>query len=157
SPDNRWLVTGSWDTTARLWDLTALAQDPAAAPIVLRGHKERITAVAISPDNRWLVTGSADATARLWDLTALAEDPAAAPIVLRGHKGPISEVAISADNHWLVTGSSDNTARLWSLRLDELTDLACRTAGRNLTQAEWEQYFAGEAYRKTCEGWEEGR
>jgi WD40 repeat protein len=26
SPDNHWLVTGSWDTTARLWDLRS--QDP---------------------------------------------------------------------------------------------------------------------------------
>jgi WD40 repeat protein len=64
SSDNRWIVTGSWDTTARLWDLSA--KDPAANPIVLRGHEERVHAVAISPDNRWVVTGSADKTARLW-------------------------------------------------------------------------------------------
>ncbi len=64
SPDNRWLVTGSLDNTARLWDLSA--KDPAANPIVLRGHEEGVSAVAISPDNRWLVTGSGDNTARLW-------------------------------------------------------------------------------------------
>ena len=39
SPDNRWLVTGSDDKTARLWDLSA--KDPAANPVVLRGHEER--------------------------------------------------------------------------------------------------------------------
>ena len=64
SPDNRWLVTGSEDKTARLWDLSA--KDPAANPVVLRGHDDRVWAVAISPDNRWLVTGSWDKTARLW-------------------------------------------------------------------------------------------
>jgi len=64
SPDNRWLVTGSWDKTARLWDL----KDPAAEPKLLRGHDDAISAVAISPDNRWLVTGSWDKTARRWDL-----------------------------------------------------------------------------------------
>jgi WD40 repeat protein len=37
SPDNHWLVTGSEDNTARLWDLTV--KDPAASPVVLRGHK----------------------------------------------------------------------------------------------------------------------
>ena len=36
SPDNHWLVTGSQDKTARLWDLSA--KDPAANPVVLRGH-----------------------------------------------------------------------------------------------------------------------
>ena len=83
SPDNRWLVTGSADKTARLWDLSA--KDPAANPVVLRGHEGPVSAVAISPDNRWLVTGSADKTARLWDLSA--KDPAANPVVLRGHEG----------------------------------------------------------------------
>ena len=82
SPDNRWVVTGSEDKTARLWDLSA--KDPAANPVVLRGHEGAVYAVAISPDNRWVVTGSEDNTARLWDLSA--KDPAANPVVLRGHE-----------------------------------------------------------------------
>jgi len=156
SRDGHWLVTAGGDplsatrdNTARLWDLSA--SDPAAAPVVLRGHEGAIMAAAISPDGHWLVTGSYDNTARLWDLRA--SDPPAAPVVLRGHEGAISAVAISPDGHWLVTGSLDTTARLWSLRLDELADLACHTAGRNLTHAEWEQYFPGQDYRKTCEQW----
>jgi hypothetical protein len=111
SPDGRWLVTGSYDKTTRLWDLTA--RDPAVAPVVLRGHEREVLRVAISPDGRWLVTGSVDKTARLWDLTA--KDPAAAPIVLRGHENRIWCVAISPDGRWLVTGSFDKTARLWDL------------------------------------------
>jgi WD40 repeat protein len=77
SPDNHWLVTGSEDGTARLWDLTA--QDPAAGSVVLRGHAGAVNVVGISPDNHWLVTGSDDKTARLWllqvnDLINLARD-----------------------------------------------------------------------------------
>jgi WD40 repeat protein len=64
SPDNHWLVTGSADKTARLWDLSA--KDPAANTVILRGHQGQVDAVAISPDNRWVVTGSYDKTARLW-------------------------------------------------------------------------------------------
>lgn len=36
-------------------------------------------------------------------------------------------------------------------------ELACRTAGRNLTQEEWNQYFREEPYRKTCEHLPSGR
>ena len=55
SPDNRWTVTGSDDKTARLWDLSA--KDPAANPVVLRGHDGAVDALRISQDSRWLVTG----------------------------------------------------------------------------------------------------
>jgi WD40 repeat protein len=58
SPDNRWLVTGSYDNTARLSDLSA--KDPAANPVVLRGHDNAVHAVAISPDNHWVVTASVE-------------------------------------------------------------------------------------------------
>jgi WD40 repeat protein len=111
SANNHWLVTGSEDHTARLWDLTA--KDPAANPVVLRGHEKGVSRVAISPDNRWVVTGSLDQTARLWDLTA--KDPAASPVVLRGHEGRITALAISPDSHWLATSGWDTTAWLWDL------------------------------------------
>jgi WD40 repeat protein len=53
SPDNHWLVNGSLDSTARLWDLNA--KNPAANPMVLRGHEGAVSAVGFSPDNHWLV------------------------------------------------------------------------------------------------------
>jgi hypothetical protein len=43
SPNIHWLVTGNFNGTARLWDLTA--KDPAASPIVLRGHEGAVIAV----------------------------------------------------------------------------------------------------------------
>jgi WD40 repeat protein len=138
-------VTGSYDGTARLWDLSA--KDPTACAVVLRGHDGPIYTVAISRDNRWLVTGSSDNTARLWDLSA--KDPAANPVVLRGHNGRVMVVAISPDSRWLVTGGSDNTARLWLLQMNDLVDLARSIVGRNFFADEWQLYFPGEKYRKT--------
>ena len=79
-----------------------------------------------------------------------AKDPAAASIVLRGHEDAIAAVAISPDNRWLVTGSRDKTARLWDLRIDELVELGCRTAGRNLNEEEWKRYMGNLPYQKTC-------
>jgi WD40 repeat protein len=71
-------------------------------------------------------------------------------VVLRGHERTIRALAIPRDGRWLLTGSDDETIRLWHLRFDELIALACRTAGRNLTAQEWQQYFGAEAHRKTC-------
>jgi WD40 repeat protein len=48
SADNHWLVSGSADARARLWNLKA--KDPAASPVVLRGHESVVTTVGISPD-----------------------------------------------------------------------------------------------------------
>ena len=62
SSDGHWLITGSRDKTARLWNLTAT--DPSANPIILSGHDKEIDAVVISSDGRLLVTGSRDETAR---------------------------------------------------------------------------------------------
>jgi len=148
SPDGRWLATGSYDGTARLWNLTA--SGPGAQSLALRGHEDGVQAVAFSPDGRWLATGSRDQTARIWDLSA--SDPAGEPLVLRGHESGVQAVAFSPDGCRLATGSLDGTARLWTLRPDDLVELVCRTAGRNLTRSEWDLYYPGEDYRPTCPG-----
>ena len=59
TPDGKWALTGSWDCTARLWDLS----NPVNSPRVLSGHTSLIYAVALTPDGRWALTGSRDNTA----------------------------------------------------------------------------------------------
>ena len=153
SHNGRWLATGSWDGTARLWDLQA--SRPAANPQVLPGHRDWITTLAFSPDSRWLATGSRDKTAHLWDLNT--HNPERSLVVLSGHEGGVNTLAFSRDGHWLATGSDDKTIRMWLVQLEELEILACRIAGRNLSQNEWQGYFPGVDYIKTCEQWPESR
>ena len=64
--------------------------------------------------------------------------------------GRVHLVSASPDGRWLATGSGDWKTRLYLLPLDELKDMACHSAGRNLTEAELQQYFPGEDYRPTC-------
>jgi eukaryotic-like serine/threonine-protein kinase len=111
SPDNRWIVTGSDDNTARLWKHTEAIRG--AKPQILAGHTGAITCVAISRDSRWIITGSKDRTARVWDTTA--PNPAANPTVLRGLPDQVADVAISSDNRWLVTVNGDMTTRIWDI------------------------------------------
>src|SRR5215813_7324022 len=60
APDGTWLVTASWDGTARIW-----AAD-GAHRATLTGHGGSVEAVAIAPDGTWLVSASDDGTARIW-------------------------------------------------------------------------------------------
>lgn len=147
SPNERWVVTASADSTARQWgDLSGNRE--AIPSIVLKGHRGPVTAVAFDPDGRWLVTGSADKTARKWDLTD--EHRVAVSAELSAHEDGITAVAISQDsegNRWLITGSRDGTVRLWTQRLDELIDVACSTAGRDLTEEEQKQYTHWKEYQ----------
>jgi hypothetical protein len=77
SPDGRRLVSGSGDTTLRLWDAATgqgngqLLLLPIGPP--LQGHTNWVVSVAFSPDGRRLVSGSWDTTLRLWDATGATE------------------------------------------------------------------------------------
>ena len=63
SPDGQIALTGSWDNTARLWDVKT--GQPRGAALK---HEGRVHAVAFSPDGQTALTGSVDNTARLWFL-----------------------------------------------------------------------------------------
>ncbi len=51
-----------------------------------------------------------------------------------------------------------NDGRTWQVntRISTWVERACRIAGRNLTQAEWQQFFPGSSYRLTCPQWPAG-
>ena len=52
-----------------------------------------------------------------------------------------------------------NDGRTWTVntRTSTWVARACRIAGRNLTQAEWQQFFPGSPYRVTCPHWPDSR
>ena len=103
SPDDRWITTGSKDTTAKIADANT-----GAARLTLVGHSDSVLAVAFTPDGKVLATGSADGTARLWSTSS-----AQCLHVLTNHSGAVLSLAFSPDGHLLATGSADGSARLW--------------------------------------------
>lgn len=64
TPDGRCLISGSDDTTLRLWDTEKPNQDP----VVLRGHRGKISAMTLTPDGRRLISGDTLGEIRVWRL-----------------------------------------------------------------------------------------
>ncbi len=105
SPDGTRVATGSFDSSARIWDArTGQPLSPALQ------HQSQLTAVVFSPDGRLLATASLDATARVWDgLTGEAVSPP-----LR-HDRAVRQLSFSPDGGQLLTGGDDGVARVWDL------------------------------------------
>jgi WD40 repeat protein len=103
SPDGRRLASSGFDQTVKLWEI-ATDQESRA----LRGHTDRVWAVAFSPDGRTMASASEDRTLRLWDT-----DTGQVVRTLRGHTGPIYSLAFAPNGRRLATGGTDATVRVW--------------------------------------------
>ena len=74
SPDGGRIVTGSGDSTVRIWDAAS------GAPIaVLTGHLGAVYSAAFSPDGNRILSAAHDATGRIWTRLPAADMPAASP------------------------------------------------------------------------------
>ncbi len=105
SPDEKYIVTASWDNTAKIWQ----AEDGRLMH-ELKGHSASLTYACFSPDGKFIVTASKDSTARLWKASngEFVRE-------FRAHRDWISAASFSSDNKFLVIGSWDNTATVWDL------------------------------------------
>jgi WD40 repeat protein len=127
TPDGRRAVSGSSDRTLIVRELPTSSKtrglklkSPDLDPIesqtygsavqYLRGHSDRVKAVAITPDSRHAVSGSSDRTIIVWNLTTGGKVR-----TLTGHSGSVNAVAITPDGRLAITGSSDGTLKVWDL------------------------------------------
>ena len=94
--DGRLALSGSYDCTVKVWDLTS-GQELRT----LAGHAYGVNSVAVSADGRLALSGSYDRTVKVWDLTSGQELR-----TLEGHAREVSSVAVSADGRLALSGSS---------------------------------------------------
>jgi WD40 repeat protein len=114
SPEGKLLITASFDTTARVWDLSS--GDPTVSERIVINHKKYITETIFSQDRKWLVTGSEESI-RLWKVAGkMSSIPT---FVLEGDGAKLSKAAVSLDGRWLAASYYDGPVRLWDLKKDD--------------------------------------
>ncbi|MBT5427094.1 MAG: WD40 repeat domain-containing protein, partial [Bacteroidetes bacterium] len=104
SSDSKYLVTGSYDNTIKIWDATTGKELK-----TLLGHTDRVRSVKFSPNGKWIVSGSDDRTVRLWSVEGGLE-----AVVFEGHTDKVRAVAFHPAGKIIASGSSDNSIKLWS-------------------------------------------
>ncbi len=110
SPDGRRVITGSWDNSAKIWNMAS-----GLAELKLAGrHAGHVNSATFSPDGRWALTASDDKTAWLWN--AVTGEPIR---LFKGHQDRVTQAVFSPDGTKVLTASADKTARLWTAATGE--------------------------------------
>ena len=109
APHRNELLSGAWDSAARLWELHDRREKTR-----FLGHDSMVTGVAFAADGHSILTSSDDGTVRHWDVVSgqLLRH-------LTGHEGSVLGIAVSADGRYFASAGADRTVRLWSARTGE--------------------------------------
>ncbi|KAI8923431.1 hypothetical protein BC831DRAFT_36688 [Entophlyctis helioformis] len=127
------LATGSADGTARIWDISAIENGSAAAPILLM-HNGRAAGTAallallarVRPrtSRRWI--GARMAVVWRQDLTmvwrASGIKTREIKFIMRKHVGPVFSLKWSKNGDLLLSGGVDKTAIIWDAKSGEAAD-----------------------------------
>eukprot|EP00697_Spironema_sp_BW2_P014639 gnl/Spiro4/5130_TR2574_c0_g1_i1.p1 gnl/Spiro4/5130_TR2574_c0_g1~~gnl/Spiro4/5130_TR2574_c0_g1_i1.p1 ORF type:complete len:320 (+),score=-19.95 gnl/Spiro4/5130_TR2574_c0_g1_i1:32-961(+) len=117
SSNGKYLASGGFDTTLKIWDCRThdLIQ-------TFNGHRDVITSLQFHPYNNTLFSGSNDRTLKVWNI-----DDLLCIDTLFGHQSPINSmgmVHLGGNEYNPVTASDDMTCRYW--KITEETQLVFR-------------------------------
>lgn len=115
SPDGRRLVSGSGDTTVRIWDIASRSEWA-----TLHGHTSSVNEVAFAPDGKSIASVGSDGVIQLWD--------AERKWRIRSFTGTlefVKSVAFSHSGKRLASGNLWGTVFVWEVATGQHEILKC--------------------------------
>jgi eukaryotic-like serine/threonine-protein kinase len=116
SPNGEYMVSGSADTTARVWKTS---KDETL--YTYQGHAGLLNAVmsvSWASNGRWIASGSTDQTVQIWEAATGNRIQ-----MYRGHIARVLTVAWSPDATSVASGSADKTIQVWEATTGKLLSL----------------------------------
>ena len=101
---NNYIVTGSADTSVRIWNLASARQYA-----VLNGHTSCVKSVAVTRDNAFIISGSTDKTIRVWSFSEKIQ------CFIFHANGPVTRVVGSRGNVFVVYVSDFRNVWMWKI------------------------------------------
>ncbi len=121
SYDGHIVVSGSEDSTIRVWDVRS------RKAIILQGHSDAITSLCLCPRNsQTLISASQDSTVFIWDVSRGTSENFCHSC--EDYMGPVSSLHMSMDGRTLATGYgqySDYTVRVWDIESRKALTFNC--------------------------------
>ena len=156
SPDGRWLASAGYDEHLRLWNLKE--KDPSQNAGEFSAHNHFILLLRFSTDSHLLFSGGLDGAFDIWTISA--DGRTEAPLSLKMPNATWYldfQYNSSAQKLFVISTTGPETfGHLCDLNIDNWLNRSRETAGRNLSQSEWERYFPSQLYRKTFQQYVSG-
>jgi DNA-binding SARP family transcriptional activator/WD40 repeat protein len=145
APNGNRVAVGTYAGSLIVLDATNL--DPVAVRVPAASGT--VNTAAFSPDGSTIITGSSDAEFSLWDA---ATGRPIGPAVRTGDNRTYAWFDSRGNVLGYAEEPGDNQEERFNFpgRADEWLAAACATAGRDLTNEEWDRYVTDRPYRSTC-------